>query len=433
MTTDGSGTFKGDSPGKKLSRLRHWLSASSWMRALGIPYDGALVLAGHGGDASTLMGLGIDPASITAVDLARGAAEYTAELYPEVNVIFGDVGRLARIHPAHRPGLSKYNAAHLDFCNGITPDNLMAIADVIKGASTLPCWIGVTVMKGREAKGDKASLLPDWGRKQRREIQRLLKRAQPGDEITLEMFSSGVFDPKMYIEMAERRARRVWRGEKGGRSYPEIRKLYGNASPFLSTGRLSKTGQGMVRSDVIRQCLNAILLGEDISLYCVNVSGYHSGEGRTPGGGSGFVTMGFIAHAGSQAETVRSFTREFGHLLLTFENTDLDVGLRGLKHYAIDLGAAFSSKQIGLMLDVKKEVVAAWKAHGTMGSYDHELAEMAKARLGASFYTSEMEPCKLGWGVVQSMAEGGSDLDACVSAAEEMHARRSSGGPRWEE
>jgi len=436
VITDDTGTFKGDSPGKKLARLRMWLSATSWMRAMGVPYDGALVLAGHGGDISTLMGAGIDPGTITGVDIAEREAQYTGELYPGSTIIRGDVGKYARLAPSQRPGYGRYNAAHLDFCNGITPENLLAIADVIKGTSTLPCWIGVTVQKGREAKGDKSLLVPNWGRKDRREIGKLLKKKSPGDGVSREMLSSGVFDPTKYLAMCESRARRIWKTK--GLTYRQVRKECGNSSPFLSTGRLSKTGQGMVRADVIRQCLNTMLLGvgaeaESIRLRCVHVSGYHSGEGRKQGGGSGFVTIGFIAYVDWQGKLVDELCKKAGHLLMTFENTDLDIGMRGLKHYAIDLTRAFSSKQVGLMLDLKKEVVAAWKAHDTMGTYDHEIAEMSKARLGASFYTTAMEQCHLGWGLVQADPGEGTCASASEHASKECRERRQSGGPRWEE
>ena len=85
------------------------------------------------------------------------------------------------------------------------------------------------------------------------------------------------------------------------------------------------------------------------------------------------------------------------------------------------------------MLDLKKEVVAAWKAHDTMGTYDHEIAEMTKARIGASFYTDKFEPCRLGWGFVQSDPEEGAPQDASLAAIKKMRERRLSGGPRWEE
>ena len=430
------GTFKGDSPGKKLARLRSWQACTSWMRAMNIPYQGSLVLAGHGGDISTLTGLGIDPRTITAVDEAEREAKYTAELYPDSTVILADVGKYARVHPSQRPGHGKYNAAHLDFCNGITPENLLAIAEVVKGATTTPSWISVTVQKGREAKGDKAQLVPAWSRKDRRAMQKTLKRCYPGDSVTREMLSSGVFDPIEYCRMTERRARQIYMED--GKSYREVRKTLGNASPFLSTGRLSKTGQGMVRADVIRQCVNAMLLGvgsggESIRLKCVHVSGYHSGEGRKQGGGSGFVTAGYIAYVDWQEKIIHDLSENLGHMLMTCGNMDLDIGLRGLKHYAIDLTKLFSSKRVGLMLDLKKEVVAAWKAHDTMGTYDHEIAEMTKARIGASFYTDKFEPCRLGWGFVQSDPEEGAPQDASLAAIKKMRERRLSGGPRWEE
>ena len=148
MMTTNDGSFKGDSPGKKLARLRHWLAAAIWMDVMSINYRGALVLAGHGGDVSTLKGMGFDPSSITAVDRVKSLVDYTSELYPDVFVGHGDV-----TDPASTGG-RPYNAAHLDFCGGLTVENIKAVADVAAGAVTFPCWIGVTLMKGRELVGD---------------------------------------------------------------------------------------------------------------------------------------------------------------------------------------------------------------------------------------------------------------------------------------
>ena len=437
MSTDDTGTFKGDSPGKKLARVRHWISAANWMGTMGVPFEGALVLAGHGGDISTLMGLGFDPKKITAVDRARELAEYTGELYPESNVIYGDVATAARTDP--RPNDFTYNATHLDFCNGLTVENIETIAHTVMGASTLPCWIGVTMMKGREQAGDKSPLVPKMGRRERRELQKLCRKYYPEDTVMPELYSGGSFDIVRYMAMAEQRLRMVnrWACEKLQAKYPGAR-MTGRKFPFLRTGKLSCMGQNMVRADVLRQCVNAVLwrAGEGRSAVRVRpvvVFGYHSGEGRKQGGGTSFITIGMVAYSQQHSAYLNEVIDGPDSTLMTSENMRLDLGLRGLKHFAIDMSRGFSSEEIALTLDIKKGVIAAWKAHDTMGTYDDEIAEMTKNNIGCQFL-GDMVQCQLGWGkLASSLSMDDITEEEIIRMQAENFARRASGGPRWEE
>ena len=64
-----------------------------------------------------------------------------------------------------------YNAAHLDFCNGLTLDNIRTAANVAKNVSVMPAVLSVTMMKGRETTGKgrpNMDICPAMNRAQRR-------------------------------------------------------------------------------------------------------------------------------------------------------------------------------------------------------------------------------------------------------------------------
>jgi len=120
-------TYKGDSPGKKLARARMWLNASKTMQSLSVPYMGTIALAGEGGDASTLRGYGIEPSSVCFADYDAESVEYCQELYPGSYGHVGDVGDMSKE--------VLYNAAHLDFCGGLTIKNILTAATVARNGS----------------------------------------------------------------------------------------------------------------------------------------------------------------------------------------------------------------------------------------------------------------------------------------------------------
>ena len=67
--------YKGDSPGKAVTRYRLWMNMASTATAIGMSYRGSYVLGGEGGDISALLSLGIKPESITAVDFDKETTE----------------------------------------------------------------------------------------------------------------------------------------------------------------------------------------------------------------------------------------------------------------------------------------------------------------------------------------------------------------------
>lgn len=117
-----SDTYKGESPGKKLARMQFWGSVAL---ALGDRFyrKKHLVLASqHGGDISVLVGLGVDPRNVIAVDLRPDAVAACKARWPTATVKCRDVRMAAQ---DHRKELA---SVFLDFTWAIGPD----VADVTR-------------------------------------------------------------------------------------------------------------------------------------------------------------------------------------------------------------------------------------------------------------------------------------------------------------
>jgi len=108
-----SSTYKGDSPGKKITRLRMWHQMFHFANWLAMKNEGILVLAGDGGDMSALDGFRIDHDKIVAVDMEKASVERCRERFPGMQVVHGKLGAVVKNSNV------KYNMAHVDFCGGL--------------------------------------------------------------------------------------------------------------------------------------------------------------------------------------------------------------------------------------------------------------------------------------------------------------------------
>jgi len=406
-------TYRGDSAGKKITRARLWLSAANWMRNIGAPYCGSLVLTGHGGDISTLKGWGFKPESISAVDRVHSLTIAAENKHPDCFLATGDVDQIAQ----HR----KYNAVHLDFCNGLTVENILTVTEVVRSAPVVPMWLGVTFLKGREQKESKSPLVPDLSRTERKALKRLF--ISEDNEVAASLMSHGVFDLCLLRKQAEKRLRRCM-PPAVDRDAPSCR-IYDKHS------RLSPLGKALVRVDILRQAVMSQLHDEGISLRPLVVYSYHSGVGKR-GSGTPFITVGFVVYPSSLRKHIEDTVMDCG-ALMRFEQLPTDLGIRGLKHCALDLLEGQNAKQVAQILDITHGTVNAWKAHDTMGTYRSELAEMAKNAVGFHYMnpTGGLTPCELGWGMVRTGGSG-VDMDKAIDAMEARRKARMNGAGRHE-
>ena len=356
-------TYKGDSPGKKTTRARLWQHGSLWMSSLGIPYKGVLVLAGHGGDLSTLQGLGIDITKATGVDVAQDAVEYCQDLYPETDIVHGDVAEACKD--------ATYNAAHLDFCNSLNVANLHAIRQVMLNAEK-PAYIAVTMLKGRESGSEsKDILMPDVPGRVLRELRSV--QLSKKNMVAAHFYDpKKSFDPKRMIKSGEELVRQHF-PEDPGAGTPAIQ-LYTPRS-----NKLTGLGLALSRASVIMEVLRASLIAQGIFLRPVIVNTYQS---RTKAGsGTPFFTVGFIVTDNEPdfQKTENLFKRDgltLWHVLSLLGGLEKDC----LRLMAIELAKWYNAKDVAQILDISSGKVAAWKAHETMGSYGGDSIEEQEER-----------------------------------------------------
>ena len=378
-------SYKGDSPGKKISRFRMWGNMIRWAQFLGLPNDGILLLAGEGGDISCLKGLGINPKKITAVDLDEENVEFCAELYPKTTVVQGNVRDAAEKAP--------FRMAHLDFCGGLSVENIETVARtayVMGLRSEKPGILSITMLKGREYVGrQKGQLVPKGSRRDRQKAARRFK--EEGQEIGARMFKYGRFEPRKLLKLAESRLRRLCPDDS-----PEFD---GDVYLFNKGGKLGPLGTAMTRAEVVRQCTAALVFGENtrnpISMHCVGVQAYHSRNKKQHG--TPFVSMTFLVCREKVLEAIRPTISEGLQLFGIYRAIDANAGEVALKHFALALSARLETQQIAQVLDIRPGTITAWKAHASMGSYTKEKEFLKSKRLGL-VVSGEIQPRCPHWG-----------------------------------
>ena len=216
-----SSTYKGDSPGKKLSRFRTWVLMLQAARALRTPYEGALVLAGEGGDLPVLDALRIPLPSVTAVDLDEDWAHFARDAYG-CKALVGDVGEMSK--------QARFSLAHIDFCGKMTAKRIKILTDVCWNINAVPSIIAVTMLKGRETKTGtftRMELLGDIPRRKRRNAQ--LEARKQGNQVGEYVLSSPKISPLELLQIAKEqfRSHMPFRPEHIGK---------GKSSPYEKNG-----------------------------------------------------------------------------------------------------------------------------------------------------------------------------------------------------
>jgi hypothetical protein len=144
-------TYAGDSPNKKHARLMFWSKVLANLHRANMNGFFLVLASREGGDISTLMGFGVPPEQIIAVDLEREALEICDEKlrrefpsYVGYKLVHGDVCDVARSLK------NRAAAVFLDFCNYLSPDVSKMSADCVDRAAMMNAMVGVGFMRGRE-------------------------------------------------------------------------------------------------------------------------------------------------------------------------------------------------------------------------------------------------------------------------------------------
>jgi len=423
------GDYKGDSPGKKVSRLRTWMQMRQVHRILNLPYHGALVLGGHGGDIETLKGLNFEHESITAIDLDPFLTEWCAHEHPNINAICGEAGDASRN--------VRYNMAHLDFCGGLSVDNIRTVSDIVGNTWTMPTVLAVTMLKGREYLGGATqSLLGDISRSTRREMYKIAqKRDSPigkalfkglrcdcdnspkGQKLEAGVKCGscgsklGYFDPYKMVNLAEelqrdRLNRGVGPGSEGGGLFANddfsIVEKAATPDAFIERGYLKKNGslgpvgQAIARANALQYIIDWLswaktlhaskLVGrraaslEPVGLRLLGTLGYHSREKGQKKGGTPFMTAFYLVRlkrqdAGIVGSMLQHFEMERAVVgakstpLIFHHSMDIKASVSSLEPTAAELAKVLPNKTVAKMLAVDPRSIPAWKAHHSRGSY----------------------------------------------------------------
>ena len=359
-------TYKGDSPGKKIVRGRLWVATAEWMQRLQQPYYGSLVLAGHGGDIGAIRGLNIDERKVTAVDVCKDACTAVRTKHPRCNVLQMEAGAAALMREV------RYNTAHMDFCGGIGVDNLNTVLDVARGATCYPLMLNITMLKGREYwPTANESLVVPGSRRERRAARDHFTHV--GYETAAAMCMHGEFDPRKALALSEKRLWETW-----GKNNP-INRARQSVSGFDSNRRLNGLGQALVRADVVMQVSYAALRDRGLCCQMLNVYSYNSMTKESKG--TPFVSFMMLVFPHHMKEDILATISRVPDRIC-FDNSDGKLSMKALKHYALSLTAHWPDKRVATFLDLPRGRITAWKAHKTMGTYDHETPLMKARGIG---------------------------------------------------
>lgn len=309
-------TYRGDSPGKKVVRARTWLYAAHIMqRVFNAPLKRALVLAGHGGDISTLKGWKIPDDKIVAVDYCPDAAEFCDELYPDVEVHHGTVEAVS--------SNVEFNVAHLDFCGGMTVNNIAALVEVIRNMDLRTAgyqskkvgFVAVTLMRGREPKKQSASkIMVNSPRSERRRVLREIRKGRL-PAVVEPLYRGGDFVLQDALNWGEADLRRLCTkrlpftsdAPKPGMTFYDPFGWFGPRSR-----KLTPIGAIMVRNNVLRYLVNALLEPYNLSAFPSMQLAYQSSTKDSHG--TPFMTTGFVVCPEDEMENVYNDLMELEHM-----------------------------------------------------------------------------------------------------------------------
>ena len=416
MSKSSESTYAGDSPGKRVMRARMWLAISNWMNAIGSPYLGSVVLAGHGGDLCTMQGLGFDLSRVTGVDydanLVGGPDSvdpYCPGLYPEAQWVRGDLAQavsaaMARrgsgtprgyklvapgsnvqvqtgvsayenfkkrtrqhstIFQIKRPMKFLYNSGHIDFCNGIDAVSPMPIIDNNGDKFRVPnmMTIGQTILGAASypaifgitfLKGREFN--PRWPKDLIvPKVERWKRKKQQELYRSCDMHIAAeclVNGPDLDFRQLNELA-----AQRIKRHWKHQKGMLNCFQPLNRNGNLTALGKAMARAETTRQILDVYLFGTNLECTVLNVWGYQSGTKEK----NGVPLCTFLLAVGptaipqeNQIGTRDLCVRAAIHqpMLWGHHNMTLEWGVDALKLYALDLCRHFSVDRVAEILEM---------------------------------------------------------------------------------
>lgn len=365
-------TYKGDSPGKALIRIRAWSAIRMTMGALGVPFQGAMVLAGEGGDLGVLDGMGFPLNKVVAVDRDPFYVDWCKHEYPDVIPAKGELMDVAA------SGILPYNTAHIDLCGGVRlVDNILTVARVARGIHTHPSVFAVTMLKGRERKAANG-LMDGVYRGTRRRLQ--LAARKKGDVLAEHIYSGKKWDSNRMRKWVEEKIRRE-----------AARDPNSAVGMFKKNGKFTSLGMGMVRSILLHHTIeylweawdaqgsSSLPPGERLHIQQAGCLVYHSGNTAEGKDGMPFVTCLYLVYRSSQMHWIRDWVmRQVAHCERTgrtergvfpYRSVSLKDSLEGFNPTVAAMARVQDHDKVARMFGIDPKSIPAILAHDTRGSY----------------------------------------------------------------
>jgi len=365
-------TYKGDSPGKALIRIRAWSAIRATMSRLGIPFQGAMVLAGEGGDLGVMDGMGFPMNKVVAVDRDPFMVDWCKHHYPDVIPGKGELMDVAA------SGILPYNTAHIDMCGGVRlVDNLITVARVARGIHTHPAVIAVTMLKGREAKA-RCGLMDGVYRGTR---ERLMKAARKkGDALAEHVYSGKKWDSLKMRKLVEGLMK------EGAEEHPEM-----GVGIFKKNGRLTSLGMGMSRAVLLHHVVeylweawdeqgsSTLPMGQKLHMQQAGVMVYHSGTKDDGKDGMPYVTVLYLIYNTPQMSWVQNWMHRAGEHhrrtgetggVFPYETLTFKTAMESFKPTIAAMARIQDHDKVATMFGINVKSIPAILAHDTRGSYN---------------------------------------------------------------
>ena len=339
-------SYVSDSPAKSLTRARMWMRLISSIEVFkGRKPEGAFALAGHGGDLSTVKPL-FPVKKMTAVDVDEDCVWWCSELYPSASVKHGSASEVCK-DASTRP----YDMAHLDFCSGLSVDNIKTVYDVIMSPRQQSdvFMLAVTMQKGREHKNKPNPVKSKLPRAERRRIQKLLG-SDPGEQMYQKSFT-----PALAIERSMQLCRDSF--DKSNRHM------------WKRTGKPTPLAHAVTRSTALWCCLRELLARHGRWITCQNVFSYHS-KSKNSGGSPMFTAIYAIYPAG------RLDIYNFVSSKTYYENLTAKDAKEKFRPTVLSWAKKIGVTGASDLFDVHPGTVRAWLAHDSRGTYVDEAAPL---------------------------------------------------------
>jgi hypothetical protein len=410
--------YPGDSPGKKVIRANQWLGTRDWMRILGQPFKGALCLAGHGGDAITLAGMGIDTTKVFMADLLQKNLIASIDNCAARNIDLGDIypGDVGEYALTSDP---TYNVSHLDFQCGFTSDSVEAMFNTAIGADQNgPHLMNVTVLKGRD---DKCERRVDFHCGQDERLEAGVRFDEAGWEIATKVLMDGWFNANECLDMGKnmvrsKRIRQIALGHlMGGQDKIQNAVNAGgrDISGLTQMNNLNGYGHSLARMHVAAQILSAMLVPYKLSVIPLDCYGYFSAKesGKKKKGGSGLASFSLLIYPTDNEDggaSIRNAVRRYlpyykRDCILSNFSLPMRHGWVAAKHHAVQVSNLWGMEKASLLYNVTPGQIGAWKAHFSMGTYDKEMASLRRRGLTMDVPVCKkpkVAKCPNGWGDV---------------------------------